>query len=481
LKTSFVRENIRRTDKSVGSFSTWWSSEWGFGPLIQLALPLMMSAAFVSLTLFTDRTLLYWQSETSASASMGAGTLYWSLICFPMGMLGYLSTFVSQYRGAQHVGRIGAAYQHAMALARCIVPVFVVAICAAGQLFIWAGHSEELVELEASYFRILMLGGIGVLFYSVQSGLLTGQGRTRTVLAIDAAATLLNLVLDAVLIFGWGSIPALGIHGAALATSISFVIKIPLAAWVIRQDRELTEQFKVGQPVPWENDMFSRLIKFGAPAGLQMLAEAGCFAVIMLQVGKLGELQMAATTLALGLNVLGFVPMIGLGIGVGVLVGQHVTEGRIDLARRTVLCAVVVAGVYTSIFALLIGIFPETMMSVYAIGVEPERFERMRPLLVPLLRIIAIYCILDGFQIVFVGAIKGAGDTWFVLGATTGISCVVLGIGLAWQACYGPSLMLWWYAIAGWVATMGLVFATRYYSGAWEKKRVIEDQQAFST
>lgn len=464
-------------DKSVGSFSTWWHSEWGFGPLIRLALPLMMSAAFVSLTLFTDRTLLYWQSESAASASMGAGTLYWSFICLPMGMLGYLSTFVSQYRGARNVERIGAAYQHAMALARSIVPFFILAICGAWYLFAWAGHSEELVRLETSYFRILMLGGIGVLFYSVQSGLLTGQGRTRTVLAIDAAATLLNLILDAVLIFGWGSIPALGIHGAAMATSIAFVIKIPLAAWVISRDEQLTKHFKVGQRVAWESAMFGRLVKYGAPAGLQMLAEAGCFSVIMLQVGKLGELPMAATTLALGLNVIGFVPMLGLGIGVGVLVGEHVTEGRIDLARRTVLCSLVVAAVYTSCFALLIGVFPDWMMSVYAIGVEPERFERIEPMLVPLLRIIAIYAVLDGFQVVFVGAIKGAGDTWFVLGATTAVSCIILAIGLTWQAFAGPALMLWWYVIAGWVATMGLVFSMRYLSGVWETKRVIEDSR----
>ncbi len=466
--------NVESESRATQGFLGWWHSEWGFGPLIRLALPLMISAAFVSLTLFTDRTLLYWQSEAAASASMGAGTLYWSIICFPMGMLGYISTFVSQYRGAQRVQRIGAAYQHALAIAAMIVPVFLLGIAGAWQIFSLAGHGRELVALESAYFRILLLGGIGMLFYSVQSGLLTGQGRTRTVLAIDASATLLNLLLDAVLIFGWGAIPALGIHGAAIATTASFVLKVPIAAWVIRNDQELCQKFLVGKPVAWEPGMFRRLVTYGAPAGLQMLAEAGCFAVIMLQVGKLGELPMAATTLALGLNVLGFVPMIGLGIGVGVLVGQHLTEGRIDLARRTVWCAVAVSGVYTATFATLIGCFPELMMSVYSLGVDAERFDRMRPLLAPLLQIIAIYCILDGLQTVFVGAIKGAGDTWFVLVATATISLAAVTSGLVIEAFWGSGLMLWWYVIAGWVTAMGAVFASRYLSGVWERKRVIE-------
>jgi MATE family multidrug resistance protein len=341
-------------------------------------------------------------------------------------------------------------------------------------IFSWAGHQEPFVSLEAGYLRLLLLGGIGVLFYSVQSGLLTGQGRTATVLFIDAIATVVNLVLDAVLIFGYGPIPAFGVLGAGLATAASFWLKIPLASWIIAADRHLTEECLVGRRAMWEKNLFLRLIKYGLPAGLQLLAEASCFSIIMLQVGRLGNLEMAATTLALGLNVLVFVPMIGLGVGVGVMVGQHLTEGRTDLARRTVTCALGVTLLYTCGFAACLGLAPETLASVYSWGASEERFEQMRPLLVPLLRIVAFYCIVDGLQVVFVGAIKGAGDTWFVLLTTFLVSSSSVLIGTACQSYFGASLLLWWYVIAGWVAAMGIAFATRYFSGYWESKRVID-------
>lgn len=453
----------------------WWFSDWGPGPLIRLALPLMMSAGFVSLTLFTDRTLLYWLSESDASAATVAGTVYWSVICLPMGLLAYVSTFVSQYRGARQPQRIGVVYQHAMRLAWYIVPVLLLVIAGSGQIFVWADHSPSLVRLEAIYLRILLVGGIGVLFYSVQSGLLTGQGRTGTVLAMDGIATALNLILDAVLIFGLGPIPALGIWGAGLATTISFWIKIPIAGWVIARDRQLVDEYRVGAKVAWESGMFRRLITYGTPAGLQLLAEAGCFSMIMLQVGGLGDLAMAATALALGLNVLVFVPMIGLGIGVGVLVGQHLTEGRVDLARRTVSCALGISMLYSLGFALALGLVPHWMVAIYAWGTPAERFEVMRPLLIPLLRIIAFYCVVDGLQVVFVGAIKGAGDTWYVLLATIAISISVVLGGMLAESYWGPSLMLWWYVIAIWVVAMGLTFGKRYYGGRWERKRVIEN------
>lgn len=456
----------------------WWASPWGPGPLIQLALPLMISAGFASLILFTDRTLLYWQSELSASAALGGGSFYWALICLPMGLLGYISTFVSQYRGAKQTHRIGAVYRHAQILAWLIVPVLVLAFIAAHWLFRSAGHHRELAELESTYLRILLVGGVGVLFYSVQSGLLTGQGRTRIVLLIDAVATLVNLVLDGVLIFGFGPFPEMGIAGAALATTLAFWLKVPIASWIISRDRAFVASRGPIFGGRFEPKTLRRFVVFGAPAGLQLLAEASCFMLIMLQVGRLGETAMAATTLALGVNILAFVPLVGLGIGVGVMVGQRLTEGRVDLAKRTVWSGMLVSILYTGAFAAIVGLAPETTIWFYALGADPERFEQIRPLLLPLLRIVAAYCILDGFQVVFVGAIKGAGDTWFVLLATSLVSTFAVTAGLALESSLGNSLLLWWYVIAGWVTTMGIVFGGRFLTGGWTTKRVIEDAEA---
>ncbi len=435
-----------------------------------------MSAGFVSLTLFTDRTLLYWHrdSEMAASAAMGAGSLYWTINCLPMGLLGYLSTFVSQYRGAGQPHRVGVAFQHAWAIAWCVAPIFCLLAILSPWIFHLSGHAPTLARAESQYLSVLLVGGVAVLFYNVQSGLLTGQGRTAVVLAVDAIAAFLNLVLDVVLIFGFFGFPELGVLGAAAATAISFWVKLPIMSWIIRRDQRLRDEFGIGIRRPWERDMFRRLVVYGTPSGLQMLAESGCFSVIMLQVGALGELAMAATTLALGLNVLAFVPMIGLGIGLGVLVGQHLTAGELHLAKRTVWWGLALSICYTGVFAIALGGFPEVMASFYGLGSDPARFETMRPLLVPLLRVIAIYCVLDGLQIVFVGAIKGAGDTWFVLITTFLVSGGSVVVGLILQASLGASLMLWWYVIAGWVAGMALAFWLRYIQGAWIEKRVIE-------
>ena len=205
-----------------------------------------------------------------------------------------------------------------------------------------------------------------------------------------------------------------------------------------------------------------------------MLAESACFTVVLLQVGRLGELEMAATTLALGVNVLAFVPMVGLGIGVGVLVGQRVTEGRADIAQRSVRSALLVSLCYTTVFAVLLGLVPEWMVWIYQQGTPQERFDKIEPILISLLRFIAIYCMLDGMQVVFVGAIKGAGDTLFVLLTTIAISTAAVSGGILVQSWTGPSLYLWWWVITGWILAMLVAFSARYLSGVWKSKRVIE-------
>ena len=315
---------------------------------------------------------------------------------------------------------------------------------------------------------------MSVLFYSVQSGLLTGHARTGTVLAIDGIATVINLILDVVLIFGFGPIPAMGVYGAALATAISFWIKVPIAQWVINKDVQLVDVYQVTVHHKWNRAVIARLLRFGGPAGLQLLAESACFTVVLLQVGRLGELEMAATTLALGVNVLAFVPMVGLGIGVGVLVGQRVTEGSADIAQRSVRSALLVSLCYTTVFAVLLGLVPEWMVWIYQQGTPQERFDKIEPILISLLRFIAIYCMLDGMQVVFVGAIKGAGDTLFVLLTTIAISTAAVSGGILVQSWTGPSLYLWWWVITGWILAMLVAFSARYLSGVWKSKRVIE-------
>ena len=442
------------------------------GLLLQIALPLIISTGFFSLQLFIDRTLLFAYSSDSAAAAMSAGTAFWTMICFPTGLIGYVYVFVAQYYGAKREERIGVAVWQAFWLTLCITPFFVIGWWLMPKLFIFSEHPENIISLETSYFRWMIWAAPSTVLTAAMAGFFSGLGKTTVVMATDILCTLINVVLSIVLVFGIGPFPEMGIDGAALATVISSWVHIPILGIAMFRPKNLSQYGLLSWG--WDRELIWRMIRYGWPAGVQMLSEAGAFFIIMLKVGKLGELPAAATTLALGVNILAFVPMMGLSQALGVLVGQHLTEGKVELAVRTVRTCLLISAIYTTGFALVYWFFPDQVLAIYSMTAKVEQFSMIEPLVKPLLVFIAIYCILDGFQIVFVGAIKGAGDTFYVLMGTMLTSAAAIAFGIIGGQIWGESLNWWWIVITLWVIAMMIAFGIRYWLGYWKKMRVIE-------
>ena len=445
----------------------------------------MLSTGLFSITLFIDRLFLFQYSDAAAAAAMSAGTLFWSVTCMPVGICGYTSTFVAQYLGVRRLDKALHVVWQGCLLAIALMPLLIALGLYSYWLFRAFGHAEGLAKYEYDFFLGLVPGACATILASALVGLFAGGGRAMVLLYCDGLATLTNVVLDYALIFGNLGAPELGVQGAAMASSISLILKCVLlvvfAVIFIRRGKfgpwpsETIGRARVSSVLTFHRPLMQRLIHFGWPAGVSVVAEAWSFAIIMMIVGNLGEQAAAATTLALGVNVLAFIPLIGLGIAVGVLVGKYLVQQQVDRAHRVIQAALIIGIAYSSVFAVLYGLFPEYVMNIYAIGNDPERFEAIRPQLKPLLYFIAAYCVFDAFQVIFAGVLKGAGDTMMVLlgHAVAGIGTVglaVLGhLLLGWDGLY-----YWWSVISIWVIVLAIFFTTRYLQGGWKQKRVIE-------
>jgi multidrug resistance protein, MATE family len=453
--------------------------------LLQTAWPLMLSTGLFSITLFVDRLFLFQYSDAAAAAAMSAGTLFWSVTCLPAGICGYTSTFVAQYLGVRRVDRAMHVVWQGCLLALALSPILVLLGLFSYRLFVAFGHSPELAKFEYEFFLGLVPGACATILSSALVGLFAGSGRPIVLLYCDAIATATNVVLDYGMIFGNLGFPRWGVAGAAIASSISLSLKCILLAifayWYLRNNRfgawpidssvsnKLRDIFKLDFP------LMRRLIRFGWPAGVSVVAEAWSFAIIMMIVGNLGERPAAATTLALGVNVLAFIPLIGLGIAVGVLVGKYLVQSELATAQRVVQAALTIGVIYSGVFAVLYGLCPDQVMNVYAIGNDPVRFEAIKPELKPLLYFIAAYCVFDSFQVIFSGVLKGAGDTLFVLLGHAIAGFGTVGLAIVGQKLFGwDGLYYWWGVISVWVVVLAIIFTARYLHGGWKTKRVIE-------
>jgi len=451
-----------------------WTREGGYREVLVIATPLILSTGAWSVQHFVDRMFLSWYSPEALAASMPSGILFFSLMSLFIGTASYVSTFVAQYYGAERYHRIGPALWQGIYVSLlggvallCLIPL-------AEPIFTLAGHDPVVQRHEVAYFQILCFGGFPVIASAAISGFFAGRGRPWPVMWANTGATAVNLVLDYALIFGRWGFPELGIKGAAIATVLagvfSFLVYLSLIS--AKAHNQTYHTLRGWRP---EKDLLLRLLRFGSPSGVQFFLEMAGFTMFILLVGRLGTTSLAATNIAFNISTLAFMPMIGCGIAISVLVGQYLGRNRPDLAQMSVYSGFHITFAYMASIAAAYVLIPHIFVVPFAVRADPEGFREIYRLSVILLRFIAVYSIFDTMNIIFASGIKGAGDTRFVMFIIVITSALVLVIPTYVAiVILDLGLMASWILFTAYIIIIGFVFLFRFLGGKWKTMRVIE-------
>ena len=452
---------------------SWWSREGGIREVLITGLPLVISTSTFAFMYFCDRLFLTWYDTRDMAAVMQSGALSWSISAFPLGLASYAIAFVAQYRGSGRPDRIGAVVWHASAITLAALPLFLVAAWICPWLFGAFGHEPDLIERETLYFRVIACGMPAMTLGAALNSFFVGLDRTRFVMLIDIAAAIVNVLLDYVMIFGWGPFPEGGLAGAGWATVIAMWFKVVVyLAWLIWQPDRSEYRFDLGWR--FDRDLAYRIWSYGGPNGLQFLLEGSTFTIVLLFLGKLGPLALEATSLAISVNLVAFVPILGIAMAVTSMVGNQVGRKRPDLAARVTWSGVWIASVYSGIFAIAYLFFPGVFLIFHELDPVEQRDLLSWSLL--LLRFVAAYCLFDALQLVFGAAIKGAGDTWFTVKTLIGTTIiVVLGGALLENLFTGfaGKVLWWWSCLTGWLVLLAVAFGWRFLQGRWRTMTVL--------
>jgi MATE family multidrug resistance protein len=439
-----------------------------------MAVPLVMSTASWSVQHFVDRMFLAWHSPEAIAAAMPAGMLNFALMCVFLGTAGYVSTFVAQYHGSGQRREIGPILWQGIYIA-AIGAVFNLGLIPwAGDIFGLVGHDPQVQRNEAVYFAILCAGALPALVASALAGFFSGLGRTVPVMWVNIAATSVNIALDYLMIFGHGGFPAMGMAGAAWATVVSAVFSVICYAVLIFRPKYDRLYHTLGG---WRfsRAKFLQLLKFGFPNGIQFFVDMAGFTFFILLVGRLGSDNLAATNIAFNVNTLAFMPMIGFGIATSVLVGQYLGADDPATAGSSVYSAFHLTFAYMAAVALLYFFWPELFLMPFAAGSDPARFEPIARTTVVLLRFVAVYSLFDALNIVFSSAIKGAGDTKYVMYMVLTLSLALLAIpSYLALVVMKAGIYVSWTIASVYVIVLGGAFYLRFRGGKWKKMRVIE-------
>jgi MATE family multidrug resistance protein len=441
----------------------------GFRELINLAWPLVLNNSVWTLQIFTDRTLVSHHRADEFAATLNAVVFFWALLNLFMHTTGYVATFVAQYSGAGRPERIGPVVGQALYTAIFGGFVFLAIIPFIGRMFAALDHGSGLNQLETAYFRCLCFGALPSLITAAMNGFFIGRGNSRTVLCISCVSLVVNAGLAYCWIFGHFGFPEWGIVGAGWATVVAQIIAaaIGLALFLLPKNRK---QFATGDCWRFDAPLLFRLLRFGVPNGVVPALETSAFAVIVLVIKWIGTVELAATNMALTLNIVALLPVMGVGQAVEVLVGQYQGENRPDLsANRTYMGLALAAGMMVCMAAAYY-LIPGVLLLPFQSDATTEEVAVAKVLL----RFVAFYCLFDSANLVFSFALRGAGDTKFVMYLVAALPWVgmVLPASLGYRAGWG--LHWTWTVLSGYIALLAGVFYWRFRHGAWRSMRVIE-------
>jgi MATE family multidrug resistance protein len=427
---------------------------------------------------FTDRIFLGNYSLEALGASLPANVMAFLFLSFFMGVSEYVNVFIAQYTGACRPADVGRALWQGIWF--CVPSGLFLAslVFVAEPMFRLSGHPENMQRLEVIYFQMLTVGSLPNLLGLCLSNFFAGRGLTKPVMLISLGSIFINVPLDYCLINGVGPFPEMGIAGAGLATVIGFIV--PLIVYVLLIFTKANEvTYKVLSGWRFDRELFGRFLHFGLPGGVQFFLDMFAISFFVFIVGRFGSVELAATSAVFSIYNLAFLPTIGLHVVASIMSGQAMGDGNPDRAAYATHSVLHLALAYMGVMALVFWFMPEFLVNLFrARGEAGADFDGVLVMGEVLMRYCAVFTFLDAVAIIYMGGLKGAGDTRFIMTVmgSSSIVCVVLPLlalnALGMNSIHGP-----WIFLLVYVLILASAFTYRFNKGPWRRIDLIGRQK----
>jgi len=298
---------------------------------------------------------------------------------------------------------------------------------------------------------------------------------TRPVMVITFLGMAFNIPLDYLLINGIWIFPEMGVAGAAIATVSSWALMALLFSLMIFTPAN-EKYFWIMSSRRFDIDMFMRLMKYGIPGSMQFCLDIFAFTFFIFMVGRIGALELAATSIVLSISSIAFMPAMGFSQGISTLVGQALGRKRPDEARFATFSAIHFLLLYTLLVDLFFIIAPEKILHLFMIHSQASgQAVAIMEMGSTLLRIVAVYLFLDALYMSFVGVLKGAGDTRFVMWSIGVASlCIMIGPLYVGIQLLQKGIIFAWMCVLAFITSLFMLSFYRYHQGKWKHMLVTE-------
>ena len=442
--------------------------------VLVVALPMLLSMSFDTLMTFIDRLFLSKLGPAEMNAALGAGAVQLALTMFFTGMISYTTAMVAQRLGGKRRWDCARAFMQALYVSLMCVPLLYLTIPLGHVAFGMEHLPADQLQYQKTYFNILMFGGVINLVRNVAPCFFSGIGETKIVMKAAFVGMLVNVACNFVLIYGMGPVPALGVAGAAYGTLIGNVVSTVIL-FAKFFGKSCHRRFRTRYAFAFSWPLTQELLKKGIPSGVEMFLNMSAFQLLILMFHALGPESATASSVMFNWDMVAYVPLMGLEVASTSLVGRYVGAKDGAAASRSTYSGLKLGWGYSLLMGIFFIFLPGILTDIFKPDVAEASaeaiaiFESARPMSIFMLRIATFYIFVEVLLVIYAGALRGAGDTLWVMFACAIMNWCVAGSLYLVAYVFGLPAHLAWIAVVAVYSTAPVLFWLRWKNGKWRR------------
>ena len=430
---------------------------------LKLAWPLILANLTQQLIQATDVLLMGRLGSTQLAAATLALNLTFTFNIFLLGLVTASSPMMATAIGQRSnaVRDVRRTFRAGLWMLLIAIPPYWLLLWHVGDLMLAFGQSEELASQGQKFLRAYMWCTAPWLLFQLLRNFVAALERPRVVLWLSIVGIAMNALLSWSFIFGKFGLPALGLVGGGVGSTLTWMVLCAALVAVTSLDRRFRRFHLFGNWWRFDRQRTLAMVKLGAPIGITMALEMGVFALAAYFMGWIGAPAVAAHAIALQIAALTFMVPLGLGQAATVRVGLAVGRGDKPGITRAGWTAWVVGMLFMAAMAIVMWAIPHRLVTLFLD--DDAANASVIALAVSFLRVAAAFQLADGAQVIGAGMLRGLHDTrWPLMFALVGYWGVGLGIG-SWLA-FGAD---WqgvgiWVGLASGLAAVGVLMVARW-------------------
>ena len=443
--------------------------------LASLAFPMVISQGAHAVMLFTDRLFMSRIDAVHMAASLGGGIAAFFGIALFTGLLAYGNALVAQYYGAGANSKCSKVVTQGFFVSCLCTPIVLIIGYGIWLAFAQMGHDLQQVKLERIYFSILISACSISLFKSCIASYFSGIGRTKIVMTAEVIGMIVNVPVSYMLIFGGFGFSEWGIAGAALGTVIGNLVALLIFVGFYFE-RDHARLFKVQNSFCLDKMIFKRYFRLGLPSGLETFLNIAAFNIFLLMFQSYGVAAGASAAIVFNWDIVSFVPLMGLNIGVISLIGRFVGAKDMTRTDEVMFSGFLIAILYSSCLAVCFILFRDQLVNVFA--TPNGDFEEIRSLSTFMMVGMASYVIADAVILVSSGVLRGAGDTRWLMYSSIIQRWLQLIIQYFVIVVYEMKAEISWLVFVASIIINAIIYFARLKRGKWRKPKALEKVMA---